>query len=97
MKLYTKPKFFYEFMKKRKMDLTQFAKFCHISERQAKGLLDGEVSIGLRKVLGLLADMEVKPNDIFYKIEFTGKREILLRDITMKELYGVDLTKTIDF
>lgn len=93
MKLITKREYFQRFMEKRHMDLAEFAKFCHISERQAKGLLEGEVKIGLKKVLGMLPSLEASPDELFLKIDFTGKREILLRNVCMKELYGIDLTK----
>ena len=96
MKLITRQEKFKKFMEERGMTVTEFAKFCHISERQAKGLLDGKVTIGLRKVLGILYNMDAKPNELFLKLDFTGKREILLRNICMKELYGIDLTKIYD-
>ena len=96
MKLITRPEYFYKFMKEKDMDIAKFAKFCHISERQAKGLLEGKVNIGLRKVLGMLVDLEAKPNELFLKIDFTGKRELILRNICMRELYGIDLTKIDD-
>ncbi len=93
MKLITRQENFQKFMEVHGMDLAEFAKFCHISERQAKGLLEGEAHIGLRKVLGMLVDMEAKPRELFLKLEFTGKYETVLRNICMKELYGIDLTK----